>query len=103
MEETYTGERSALHRFRSVRVDNLKLIGSSFFVRGEGPWRWELYDLASDPGERHDLAPARPADVERLRERLMRRVRLHQLRHEAAIKGDDSELRRQLHALGYVE
>jgi arylsulfatase A-like enzyme len=103
MEETYTGERSAFHLFRSVRVGDLKLIGSSFFLQGGGPWRWELYDLASDPGERRDLASARPADVSRLRERIQLRVKLHERRRASAIRGDDSELRQQLHALGYIE
>ena len=31
------------------------------------PERIELYNLADDPGEEHDLAPSRPDDVRRLR------------------------------------
>lgn len=46
-------------RLRSFQVGELKLIASD---RGEA----ELYDLASDPGEMHDLAALRPEDVERL-------------------------------------
>jgi arylsulfatase A-like enzyme len=45
----------------SVRGGNLKLI--EFFDLN----RVELYDLAVDPGERENLASARPEDVSRLR------------------------------------
>jgi arylsulfatase A-like enzyme len=33
--------------------------------------RWELYDLASDLGERHDLAKDRPEVLKRLARRLV--------------------------------
>ncbi len=50
----------------AVRMGDLKLI----------EWyedhRVELYDLASDPSESRDLAPNRPADVDRLRSMLAR-------------------------------
>lgn len=48
----------------AIRQGNLKLI--EWYEDG----RAELYDLASDPGERRDLAAERPAEVTRLRERL---------------------------------
>ena len=32
--------------------------------------RWQLYDLARDPSERHDLAAERPADLGRMQRRL---------------------------------
>jgi arylsulfatase A-like enzyme len=54
----------------AVRVDNLKLI--EWYEDG----RLELYDLASDPGERHDLAPTRPDDARRLQQALDRWRRL---------------------------
>jgi arylsulfatase A-like enzyme len=69
---------AALHRF--VTIDSARAAAGD---EGEQPLRvvveghlklvWspadglaELYDLAADPGERHDLAPLRPGDVERL-------------------------------------
>ena len=45
----------------AVVVGDLKLI--EYF----DDWSVELYDLAADPGERNDLAEARPADLIRLR------------------------------------
>jgi arylsulfatase A len=48
----------------AVRAGDLKLI------EWYGDGRTELYDLAADPGETRDLAPTRPAEVERLRRRL---------------------------------
>jgi arylsulfatase A-like enzyme len=43
--------------------------GDLVYIRNGGDGREELYDLATDPGERRDLAgdPARKADLERLR------------------------------------
>jgi arylsulfatase A-like enzyme len=46
---------------RSVRRGSLKAV--SPWRGAEGPGPWQLYDLARDPGEQHDLAVARPADV----------------------------------------
>jgi arylsulfatase A-like enzyme len=40
--------------------------GSLKIVRTKPGLPWELYDLASDPGETTDLAASRPADVARL-------------------------------------
>ncbi len=48
----------------AIRQDNLKLIE---WYEGDPA---ELYDLASDVGERRNLAAQRPQDVARLRERL---------------------------------
>ena len=44
----------------AVRVGDLKL------VRTGRDGAWELYDLAVDRTEQHDLAAARPADVDTL-------------------------------------
>lgn len=49
---------------RSVRLGTLKGVSSWRGAQGAGPW--QLYDLASDPAEQHDLAAARPGDVARL-------------------------------------
>lgn len=46
--------------WKALRQGNLKLI---YRVK---PARYELYDLAADPGERTDLATQRPTDVARL-------------------------------------
>ena len=35
---------------------------------------WELFDLASDPAERTDLAASRPAEAERLKALLLERL-----------------------------
>ncbi|KAI1434075.1 alkaline-phosphatase-like protein [Xylaria sp. CBS 124048] len=37
-----------------------------FIPKPKGPERWQLYNLASDPGEIHDLAEAEPAKLEEL-------------------------------------
>lgn len=50
----------------AIRQGNLKFI--EWYEDGRG----ELYDLAADPGERTDLAAARPSDATRLRDRLAR-------------------------------
>jgi choline-sulfatase len=74
----------------SFRVGDLKYIDAP---------RPELYDLARDPGERHDLAGARPTDVARLRETLQRaRQNERGLPRTAA----DPEVAERLKALGYV-
>jgi arylsulfatase A len=44
----------------AVREDSLKLI------RPKANAPWELYDLATDPSEKHNLAAERPQDVQRL-------------------------------------
>jgi arylsulfatase A-like enzyme len=48
----------------AVRIGNLKLV--EWFEDGSV----ELYDLAADPGERHDLGQHRPDDVARLQQAL---------------------------------
>jgi arylsulfatase len=44
----------------AVREGSLKLI------RPKANAGWELYDLAADPSEKHNLATKRPQDVQRL-------------------------------------
>jgi tetratricopeptide (TPR) repeat protein len=59
----------------------------------------ELYDLASDPGESHNLAAARAADLERLRARL---VRLREQERAVARVAESRETLERLRTLGYV-
>ncbi len=58
-----------------------------------------LFDLLRDPGERTDLADARPEVVDRLRRALFEWYRLH---HAGAREGAD-ETARRLRALGYLQ
>ncbi len=80
---------------RALAVGNLKC------VEHEATGRYELYDLAQDPRERHDLAAGRPADLDRLK------AALHQLPHHdraaaGAVVKASPELERELRSLGYV-
>jgi choline-sulfatase len=94
-----------LNRFedrRSVRFGRFK------YVRWDQTGREELYDLAADPGERHDVAPHQPRELAAGRELLAafaaqaaearRRLRLGE-GEEARL--DDGTLAR-LRSLGYV-
>jgi arylsulfatase A-like enzyme len=54
-------------RWWAVREHDLKLLR---IPTGPNAWSEELYDLAADPAEAHDLARERAADATRLRERL---------------------------------
>ncbi len=101
MEEVYIGLRSSVHALRAVRRGPLKLIGSSFDPGGEGPWQWELFDLASDPGETANLIATRPEEAGELRDL----VEAWADRAGAPGQGretPDEELER-LKTLGYVE
>ncbi len=56
--------------FQVARVGGLKWVSStSRGRRGEVPPKEELYDVVNDPGEKQDLAAARPADLARLKAR----------------------------------
>jgi arylsulfatase A-like enzyme/Tfp pilus assembly protein PilF len=59
----------------------------------------ELYDLAADPAEAHDLAPSRPADVREL-QRLL--VALRADDRGAAPARERADTREQLRSLGYL-
>jgi arylsulfatase A-like enzyme len=65
----------------------------------------ELYDLAADPGERHDLAPGRPVEAAYYRQSV-RRLLLQMRRGPRASQAADAELspdqRENLKALGYL-
>lgn len=64
--------------------------------------RGELYDLATDPGEEHDLSDARRRELHRLAERLeeLQSTAAEPAGGEAA--APDAETRARLAALGYV-
>jgi len=66
----------------------------------EGP-RPELYDLASDPDELHDVAGMHPDRVERYRA-LVEEVRRDESRDGGSEPRTDPEMLERLHALGYV-
>ncbi len=75
---------------RSFRADGWKLVDAP---------RPELYDVASDPGEAHDLARERPEAVERLR----RAVRALGARaRPSAFATPDAAAQERLRALGYA-
>ena len=81
---------------RTLRDGNLKLLW-----RSDG--RHELYDLESDPGERHSIADRDPGATRRLVERLERWVR--SMEERSADTGDaayDDETMERLRGLGYV-
>jgi len=65
----------------------------------------ELYDVESDPGQRRDLAEARPADVERLRGQLEahRAAMSHLAPSESQTYRPSDEDLEALRRLGYVE
>lgn len=66
----------------------------------------ELFDLANDPGQQHDLAAVERRRRQQLEELLERRLTLHDTLRKAlgetASEGLDPETQRQLEALGYL-
>lgn len=86
--------------WRTIVVGRYKLIQRT-------PSRWMLYDLASDPGEQHDLAAERPIAVRYLRGLLgltlaKAETQARTRQHEATRTVIDPALRAQLEALGYA-
>ena len=63
---------------------------------------WQLYDLASDPGERTDLAASRPRELAEMQGLLRRwRAGLHPIGATAATL--DAETEERLRSLGYLK
>jgi hypothetical protein len=64
----------------------------------------ELYDLASDPGERHDLSAERPERASELAEEVLKRLRslgsAARVNVEAPMPGAELKL---LEVLGYTD
>jgi arylsulfatase A-like enzyme len=81
--------------WRSVIVGRFKLIHRTHR-------RWMLFDLQEDPGERRDVAEARPMVVRAMRELLGLGLRGAARPHEAQNTEIDAETEAQLRALGYV-
>lgn len=94
----------------ALRLGSLKLIRSRTDLRDPTRFRYELYDLVSDPLERVDLYPGKP----HLGEDLVRMLRRHDAAVEAlhdrlgepaanAEPAVDPDLEEKLRALGYIE
>jgi len=92
------------HYYRSVRDGRWKLIqGFGRRVKRLAPAAgWELYDLASDPGETRNLAAVEHAELRRLRAVLLRWSRTGAEKPDLAGKPNEEEAERALHALGYA-
>ena len=96
-------------RKTSLRDGSWKLVHgpTDADVRLPSEREWELYDLADDPGERHDRAGEEPATLERL-QRLFEAFGEHLARARDGLgpvqSGGqvDAETLRQLEELGYV-
>ena len=80
-------------------------------ARGEGPFKYlrhgegreELYDLASDPHELHNLAAERPHELDLMRARMRGLLRAQAQLPTARPSAVDAEQREALEALGYIE
>jgi arylsulfatase A-like enzyme len=96
-----------------VRVGSRKL---SRYPDGSGGFRYELYDVASDPGERRDLLPEDPGaatDLRPLLDGYEAASAAHRARVDAATRGGaapaaagvplDPQQEQKLRALGYLE
>ncbi len=80
-------------------------------VRGDSPWKYlrsgdgveELYDLESDPHERHNLAEQRPEDARQLAATLDQLLAERTAGTPPEAPVIDDETREKLRALGYIE
>lgn len=102
MEETYIGQRYPIHSLVGIRRGDRKLIGSSFHARGAGPWTWEHYDLAADPGEKSRLEISGEAPAGEMRSALM--AWLERAKGAEGTESTPGEERLELlRSLGYVD
>ena len=89
----------------SLRRGEWKLVRHDYDFRVEGQYQYELYDLASDPGEKLDLWPQHPVLGDALAQELAWQ---HRLDRSLALEGEsvrelDPKVRENLEALGYIE
>lgn len=84
----------------ALRLGDLKLIEYPLEAGGEHPL---LFDLASDPGEHHDVGARRKDERATLQELLERFRAETGLQTRIAVPRFDQEAQRRLRALGYVE
>ncbi len=99
------------NRLVAVRAGRFKLVHTPAVpavVRQHGPVDppgWQLFDLAQDPGELHDIARERPDVTARLR----KLIETWEATHGAAVRAaptpatSDEKLERRLRQLGYAE
>lgn len=98
--------RSELVRERRYDLTRRAVVDGTHKLILTGNEQQELYDVAQDPAELHNLASEQPELVSKLREHLLR---FEEESSEAALTAgrlaghDDPQLRRQLRALGYLE
>jgi arylsulfatase len=93
--------RTPWHLQRGIRSGRFKAIGSTFSLSGDGPWSWELYNLARDPGERSDLSRSLPGLLAHLRGAIEPDEQPRPVERE--LVPQDLELLEKLRSLGYVE
>ena len=99
------------NRLVAVRVGRFKLVHTPAVppvVRQHGPVdppSWQLFDLARDPGELHDIASERPEITARLRALIESWEATHGVATGAgaAKAAPDPKLERRLRQLGYAE
>jgi arylsulfatase A-like enzyme len=77
------------------------VMGDLKCIEHEASGRCELYDLASDPGERHDLASGRPLELESLRAALNEFPHRSECTPGPVVK-PPPRLERELKNLGYI-
>lgn len=73
--------------------------GALKYIHGPRP---ELYDLAADPHERHNLVAELPADARRLRDRLRAFLKEKAVTGVSTTEHLDAEVRQRLESLGYL-
>lgn len=97
------GGHSDAH-FRSVQERRFKLVFRPARERAADQIQWELYDLAVDPLETHNVAAEHPEEVRRLRKILSdwMRASAQASRPDDEAAGQDEETVRALKALGYL-
>jgi arylsulfatase A-like enzyme/Tfp pilus assembly protein PilF len=88
--ETFYPAQFGWATLRSFRADGVKLVDAP---------RPELYDVASDPGETHDLSRERPDAVAKLRQAVRA---LRQRGRASAFAAPDAATQERLRSLGYA-